>query len=75
MPEREVFLPGYWQKPDFWWILICWRQLRLREYGDITVYRRLRAAVITTGDELQNADTSLESGKSMMQMESGCVRD
>lgn len=30
---------------------------------DITVYRRLRAAVITTGDELQNADTSLEPGK------------
>ena len=21
-----------WQKPDFWWILICWLQLRLREY-------------------------------------------
>ena len=23
------------QKPDFWWILICWRQLRLREYGTL----------------------------------------
>lgn len=30
---------------------------------DITVYRRLRAAVITTGDELQNTDTPLEPGK------------
>ena len=29
----------------------------------LTVYKRLKAAVITTGDELQNTDTQLEPGK------------
>ena len=34
--KEKIFLPGNcWQKPDFWWILICWRQLRLREYGTL----------------------------------------
>ena len=34
--KEKIFLPGNCrQKPDFWWILICWRQLRLREYGTL----------------------------------------
>ena len=34
--KEKIFLPGNcWQKPDFWWILICWLQLRLREYGTL----------------------------------------
>lgn len=41
---------------------------------NLTVYKRLKAAVITTGDELQNTETPLQPGKSTMRMESGCVQ-